>query len=1025
MATGEIGGHVRAVQRAQLQLRTGIDAAFRQASSDVRSLILDLEQADGFLPPRALSRLAPGIDAVIRPMFRPGGTLERIIDDANTLMIERIAAAHQRYMEAHLPDDLVDWLRDEALPRPQHNRPQEDRERLPLDLTPGDQEGLLREVAMLLPEHVAGVAIAGPEAREKARRARAAQQQGVGSMAPYYAHPGAKYGHSRRAMDQVDEQQMLFRANHLDYDPLHNFVYPDGSGYSLSDRVWNAGQQARRNIDRELTAGIQSGAGAEQVARNVEGMLRQGAKRRGAYRVWRPSEPGAGPSSRRGRWVSTPKVSYPAWRLARTEIAASAGRFTMASARANPLVDRMEWRVSQNHPRADECDNLAGTYALNDFPPFPNHPNCWPAGTLVSAPGRVVAAMKAPYHGLMVEVRLESGRKFTCTENHPILSATGWRAAKLLDVGDNVFSAAFEQGMLDAIDPDNQNGPVSIEQVFDALREAGGMTACSVPAAAEHFHGDGRFMDGNIEIVLADGLLLREGISAFAQPASEGVLNGAGPLSGSFVVERALDLLPMRGLASPHAFMGRLDSGAPLVRRHEAPAVLPQLAFSEPASLYASIFQSHGEHHAANAHLLGESQHAFSVPVAGNENMQVGNVDAARSGISGFGEAAPNRGAANAQAFSDVLDSFAGPIAHEQVVSVRKFEFTGHVYDLQVEPHNMYTANTIIAHNCLCMSMPIRTRSPQQVVDELLAAREAGLEVPYTNPANAQNWARWGEGKRPVSGKPKASAQPAYLSVPQQGRPGARPYTRSQLDELTLHEGTRRNKEPGVRPRTGDIPKDQREAKALMEREAKNILKRRRFPIGVRYDDGGRWNAGYNGYTGDCAVRSLSIYTNTPYETAKTLTENARITHNQRRLGTLQQKLTKYRGQVRVAISNEIDKLRVKINHPYSFKKNEGAGTPHEATIEAGRSSNLRLAYDGWPAYARYERTWSNMGKTWRQAYRDHGDGIYSITAPGGSTHSVAVIDGTIHDTWDSRFYHGRQGRLVESRVIAVMQRGN
>ena len=171
---------------------------------------------------------------------------------------------------------------------------------------------------------------------------------------------------ARRVVAQVQGQPALFSASHLDYNPLHNFVYADGTGYTLSDRVWRAGTDLRGGVDKLLQQGITQGLGAHETAKLLTGHLQARADARGARKVWR-----------KGRgWVRTPNVPSSAWRLARTEITASAGRFTMASAYANPFVNRVEWRLSAGHARADECDDHAGMHDLADVPGYPSHPAC-------------------------------------------------------------------------------------------------------------------------------------------------------------------------------------------------------------------------------------------------------------------------------------------------------------------------------------------------------------------------------------------------------------------------------------------------------------------------------------------------------------------------------------------------------------------------------------------------------------------------------------------------------------------------
>ncbi len=153
-------------------------------------------------------------------------------------------------------------------------------------------------------------------------------------------------------------RDLLVDTGNLGYDAAHEFVGDDG--YTLSNRIWRAGNVTRAKIDQFISDGIASGIGAFELAKRLEQFLTPG---RAALRTNKPYGTDA---------------SFDAMRLARTEITAAFGRATMAAARANPYVTQMWWKLSPSHPKIDICDTYeAGSpWALNRVPAYPAHPQC-------------------------------------------------------------------------------------------------------------------------------------------------------------------------------------------------------------------------------------------------------------------------------------------------------------------------------------------------------------------------------------------------------------------------------------------------------------------------------------------------------------------------------------------------------------------------------------------------------------------------------------------------------------------------
>ena len=218
----------------------------------------------------------------------------------------------------------------------------------------------------------------------------------------------------------------------------------------------------------------------------------------------------------------------------------------------------------------------------------PAHPRCLLPDTEVVSFGPLTAVTQAFYQGRCVEVILGNGRKLSVTENHPILTPAGFVAANRLRQGDDVICVLSPERIAQSIDPDNDYRPTSIEKVFYARLEAGSVSFVSVPAAAEQFHGDGRRMNGNVQIV--------------------GNANEA---------------------------------------------------------MYDALADAHFDQAIAE----GVAVH--------------------------FGRS------------REFVSQFAHSITVEQIVQVRDFDFTGHVYDLQSDAYELYSGNGVIVKNCRCWIVPV------------------------------------------------------------------------------------------------------------------------------------------------------------------------------------------------------------------------------------------------------------------------------------------------------------------------------
>lgn len=289
--------------------------------------------------------------------------------------------------------------------------------------------------------------------------------------------------------------------------------------------------------------------------------------------------------------------------------------------------------------------------AEGDRPPA--HPRCILPGTKVLPMGPISAATKSFYVGRCVEVTLGNGSKISVTENHPILTPGGWVQAKRLRQGDNVLYAADAEGIAALIDPDHDHSPTNIEEIFGALVESGAVSASRVPSSAEQFHGDGRSLHGHVDVVSVNRFLRGD-----VQP-------------------RVLQHCPQEGVE-----VGDVSEGVLLTD-----------------SLLDLQFVGQGD--AAHRRVSGV-EHGIAFAFGGVRPPDLHGAGIVARDDASFDNAIAKGAPVHTSLSRKFLLGFSGHVTPEQVVEVRDFFFSGHVYDLQCDTYELYTGNGILVKNCRC-----------------------------------------------------------------------------------------------------------------------------------------------------------------------------------------------------------------------------------------------------------------------------------------------------------------------------------
>jgi len=383
--------------------------------------------------------------------------------------------------------------------------------------------------------------------------------------------------------------------------------------------------------------------------------------------------------------------------------------------------------------------------------------NCLLPDNKVAAPG-LEAASRVLYSGPAIELTTASKKRLTVTPNHPILTLEGFVGAQFLDEGDSVVTGRSSQEIARAIDSDYEDTPTSIEEVWGALYmlPIDGVKFDFTPTALD-FHGDAGFFYGDVDVVGADSTLRGQVVdSRIPKHLDKNALGRALVLQGPLSRNGPARKFVLAALHSANSVMRALRKLLSLLLGEGLHAY--GVRFARASGLDSMLNHARPECRSGNSRQLGKGLHGLPgempfnklinvrnvLPAALSEGSDMGNpfrgihnklIGLARSPYldTGGDKAAPDGGARYRILAGDALKRLAGFVQADTIINVRRFQFTGHVYDLQTS-YSYYTANSFIVKNCRCTSVSIHPRvgvldTPldARISDELGRRREALL----------------------------------------------------------------------------------------------------------------------------------------------------------------------------------------------------------------------------------------------------------------------------------------------------------
>jgi len=302
--------------------------------------------------------------------------------------------------------------------------------------------------------------------------------------------------------------------------------------------------------------------------------------------------------------------------------------------------------------------------------------NCLLPGSMVE--GLIVGATRAVYYGPAIEVITASGRHLAVTAQHPILTASGFVAARNLSKGDNLLchGSTVENA---SSSNDMYERPATIEDIFSALSPFG---AHRQAAGVGDFYGDGEFLNGDVDIVGPMGELLSDAYANGSKSTSQIVLEVA-----------AVGDTKKSSSGSGHLAFNRVSVSRP---------GLPRLS-----------------------RLADDGRTTASFDGLPFQPLRIGL--ASKLNASRY-ECATECRPTDADLIGQLLKRGTGLVALDKIAEIREFQFSGHVYDLQTIT-GWIVANGIFNSNCRCVVLPSfedaePVPEPGMTLEELPPVRE-------------------------------------------------------------------------------------------------------------------------------------------------------------------------------------------------------------------------------------------------------------------------------------------------------------
>jgi SPP1 gp7 family putative phage head morphogenesis protein len=396
--------------------------------------------------------------------------------------------------------------------------------------------------------------------------------------------------------------------------------------------------------------------------------------------------------------------------IARSELAAAYSGGTIRKAQAEGLA-YVRVLASNDERTCPTCASRNGRVYPADRVPVPWHPRCVLGDTHVS-PGLLAAVFRSRYRGNVVSIGLQSGERLTVTANHPMLTTTGWVKAEALRPGDQLVGHGLHRVMPEvAVAPDLHQMPATAEEVFAAFSQSGAVTTVRMPVSALDLHGDGQFIEGDVDVVRADGLFECYREASGVDGASEGERITGSVRLRPFATLGDVDAGLLWHSATAHGSVSRLREAQALFRgglSHAEQHRIATTAWRDPV-----LAQEVGDGLALHPELLGDRFDAAAFLECPECGSLIEHQAVAIGSDADLLEVSADDIHGNAIGGSDSVDAQTGLVENHEVVSVEVDSFHGFVYTFETfaGAYAIGCDARLITRNCRCVVTPVNNEA--------------------------------------------------------------------------------------------------------------------------------------------------------------------------------------------------------------------------------------------------------------------------------------------------------------------------
>lgn len=333
-------------------------------------------------------------------------------------------------------------------------------------------------------------------------------------------------------------------------------------------------------------------------------------------------------------------------------------------------------------------------------------PNCHPGESEVEIAHGCMKLYRRRYSGELLTFVFHDGVILKATPNHPILTTNGWKAAKDINLGDDIVERGYKG--LNIPEANIQDAVSRFDEFFDAAARMVGMTNTQGGNTRLEFHGD--ISDGEINIVDIASFLGDDIKSSGNEQLLEFILSAADVAFNGLLCDRSSDEFVVCSLLSPDCRVSSFSTFLAKLRAESSRA--NKVGGALTSDLDTLFFKPAADNSAIYSVFLREFQLAKSGDIAAC-NQLIGKLLALLA-ISSKGD--------NKSLAADSLTELVGrdlklcgnllevsnPVKHakrviDKIVGVNSAHY---VYNLETI-NNWYSVDGIITHNCRCVSRTV------------------------------------------------------------------------------------------------------------------------------------------------------------------------------------------------------------------------------------------------------------------------------------------------------------------------------